>query len=122
MSANRVGMATAKALILFEVHDRLRDFGRPDWFGVDLLKLEQITYEGLVKHGVKDPALLDGLLQRIFELQRRVGFGNYGWRFRAMARCLGYARAERLRSFIVRALNIRPPETIDIAAWREEAP
>jgi hypothetical protein len=119
MSANRVGMATAKARILFEIHDHLRDLGRPDWFGVDLLKLEQTTYEGLVKHGVKDSELLNGLLQRIVELQGRVGFGNYGWRFRALARCLGYARAERLRCFIVRALNIRPPESIDLAAWRE---
>ncbi len=119
LSANRVGMATAKAHSLFEIHDRLRDFGRPDWFNVDLLKLEQITYEGLVKHGVKDAELLDGLLGRIQELQQLVGFGNYGWRFRLMARCLGYARAERVRCFIVRALKIRPPETIDMAAWRE---
>lgn len=100
------------------LHDKLRAKGRPDWFGLDLLKFEQAIYEALVRHGVKDGALLDGLLRRIFELQRRVGFGSYGWRFRLMARCLGYARAERLRCAVVRLLNIRPPETLDTQAWR----
>ncbi len=118
MSANRVGMASARARILFAIHDRLRTAGRADWFGVDLLKMEQGNYEGLVQRGVTDPALLNGMLHRIVELQRRVGFGAYGWRFRLMARCLGYARAERLRCFLVRALKIRPPETLDTAAWR----
>jgi glycosyltransferase involved in cell wall biosynthesis len=121
MSANRIGMATAKARILFEIHDRLRDRGRSDWFGEDLLKHEQITYEGMVRLGINDPELLNGLLQRIFELQRRVGFGAYGWRFRMLARCLGYARAEQFRSFVVRTLKIKPPESIDMAAWREGA-
>jgi glycosyltransferase involved in cell wall biosynthesis len=118
MSANRIGMASSRARILFEVHDRLRANGRDDWFGLDLLKTEQGNYEGLVQLGSKDPELLNGLLRRIQELQQRVGFGAYGWRFRWMARCLGYARAERLRSFIVRALKIKPPETLDTAAWR----
>ena len=97
MSANRVGMATAYARIFIRLHDRLREANRPDWFGIDLLKIEQSGYQALVKLGVKDDELLNGLLQRIFELQKRVGFGQFGWRFRLMARCLGYARAERLR-------------------------
>jgi hypothetical protein len=62
--------------------------------------------------------LLDPLLRRILELQKRVGFGQYGWRFRLMARCLGYARAERLRAFLVRRLGIKPPESLDTQAWR----
>ena len=111
-------MAAARARILIGLHDKLRAKGRPDWFGLDLLKCEQAVYEALVRHGVKDAPLLNGLLPRVFELQRRVGFGNYGWRFRLMARCLGYARAERLRCLVVRLLKIRPPETLDTQAWR----
>ncbi len=118
MSANRVGMATAYARIFIRLHDRLREANRPDWFGIDLLKIEQSGYQALVKLGVKDDELLNGLLQRIFELQKRVGFGQFGWRFRLMARCLGYARAERLRCRVVRLLKIRPPETLDTQAWR----
>jgi glycosyltransferase involved in cell wall biosynthesis len=118
MSANLVGMATARGRILNRLHDRLREAGRPDWFGLDLLKAEQAAYQALVRHRVKDAELLDGLLARILELQKRVGFGQYGWRFRLMARVLGYARAERLRCFVVRALKIKPPETLDTQAWR----
>jgi glycosyltransferase involved in cell wall biosynthesis len=118
MSAHRAGMAAARGRILIELHDKLRATGRPDWFGLDLLKFEQAIYEAMVRHDVKDGPLLDGFLQRIFELQHRVGFGNYGWRFRLMARCLGYARAERLRCLVVRLLRIRPPETLDTQAWR----
>jgi glycosyltransferase involved in cell wall biosynthesis len=118
MSANRVGMATARARILSRLHDRLREADRPDWFGLDLLKNEQGVYQGLVQLGVQDTELMDGLLRRILELQRRVGFGQFGWRFRLMARLLGYARAERLRAFMVRALKIKPPETLDTQAWR----
>lgn len=118
MSANRVGMSKARAHILINVHDRLRALGRADWFGLDLLKIEQSTYQGLVMLQVREPDLLDPLLQRIRELQKRVGFGQFGWRFRLMARCLGYARAERLRSLVVRTLKIRPPATLDTQEWR----
>ena len=118
MSANRVGMATARARILTRLHDQLRATSRPDWFGLDLLKAEQAAYQALVQQRVKDTELLDGLLGRLLELQKRVGFGQYGWRFRLMARVLGYARAERLRCFVVRALKIKPPETLDTQAWR----
>ena len=118
MSANRVGMATARARILVELHDKLRQSARPDWFGVDLLKVEQSGYQSLVQLQVDDGPLLDGLLRRIFELQQRVGFGQFGWRFRLMARTLGYARAERLRAFMVRTLKIKPPESLDTQDWR----
>ena len=59
MSANRVGMATARARILIRLHDRLREANRPDWFGLDLLKIEQGGYQALVKLGVKDDELLE---------------------------------------------------------------
>ena len=118
MSANRVGMATARAGILTGLHDKLRAKSLPDWFGLDLLKVEQAGYQALVQHRVRDADLLDGLLRRILELQKRVGFGDFGWRFRLMARVLGYARAEQLRCYMVRALKIKPPESLDTQAWR----
>jgi glycosyltransferase involved in cell wall biosynthesis len=118
MSADRVGMAATRARILVGLHDKLRAAGRGDWFGLDLLKAEQAGYQALVARRVADRALLDAVLQRIFELQKRVGFGQYGWRFRLMARCLGYARAERLRAFVVRSLGAKPPESLDTQAWR----
>ncbi|HWG41389.1 MAG TPA: glycosyltransferase [Gemmataceae bacterium] len=118
MSANRVGMAAARARILATLHDKLRERGRADWFGLDLLRSEQGTYQSLVMARVKERDILDPLLTRIRELQKRVGFGQFGWRFRLMARCLGYARAEQVRSFVVRALKIRAPETLDIQEWR----
>ena len=103
-----------------QLHDVLRERGRRDWFGRDLLEFEQGIYEGLVRLRIRDRDLLDGVLDRLRELQGREGFGKYGWRFRLMARVLGYARAERLRAFLVRLLKIRPPETIDTAAWRQK--
>ncbi|HBI45958.1 MAG TPA: hypothetical protein DDY78_24340 [Planctomycetales bacterium] len=118
MSANRAGMAMTRAGILMGLHDRLREMNRPDWFGLDLLKTEQAGYQSLVQLQVKEADLLDGLLRRILELQKRVGFGQYGWRFRLMARILGYGRAERLRAFVVRALKIKPPESLDTQEWR----
>jgi glycosyltransferase involved in cell wall biosynthesis len=118
MSANRLGMATARARTLIALHGKLRATGRDDWFGFDLLRTEQGAYQALAQLQVKDKTLLDPLLGCIRELQKRVGFGDYGWRFRLMARCLGYARAERLRSFVVRTLKIRPPQTLDTQDWR----
>jgi glycosyltransferase involved in cell wall biosynthesis len=118
MSADRVGMATTRAGILIGLHDKLREMNRPEWFGLDLLKTEQAAYQGLVQLQVKDAVLLDGLLGRILELQKRVGFGQFGWRFRLMTRLLGYGRAERLRAFVVRALKIKPPESLDTQEWR----
>jgi glycosyltransferase involved in cell wall biosynthesis len=121
MSTNRVGMTTTRAGLLIELHDLLQAASRPDWFGLDLLKLEQATYHGLVLQGVRDPRLLDGLLTRIHELQRREGFGLFGWRFRLLARLLGYARAERVRAHILRITRKKPPEALDTGAWRESA-
>jgi glycosyltransferase involved in cell wall biosynthesis len=118
MSANRIGMATARARILIAMHERLRKTDREDWFGLDLLKIEQGAYQRLVMLRVKDRQLLDPLVACIRELQKRVGFGQFGWRFRLMSRCLGYARAERLRSFVVRLLKIRPPASLDTQDWR----
>jgi len=117
-SADRSAWVRSQSRLVMELHDLLRDRGRRDWFGIDLLKFEQGAYEALVRLGIREPALLDGLLRRIKELQAREGFGNYGWRFRLMARVLGYARAEQLRAFTVRAMNIRPPQSLDTASWR----
>jgi hypothetical protein len=82
------------------------------------VQFEQGNYEALVRQGIRDRDLLDRLLGCIQELQAREGFGDYGWRFRLMAWLLGYARAERLRARVVRTLNIRPPESLDVASWR----
>jgi glycosyltransferase involved in cell wall biosynthesis len=118
-SANRRGWVRTQARLILQLHDILRERGRADWFGQALLELEQGTYEGMVAQRIDESDLLTGMLQRIQELQQRLGtFGKYGWRFRLMASVLGYARAERLRALIVRLLKIRPPETLDTAAWR----
>jgi glycosyltransferase involved in cell wall biosynthesis len=117
-SADRSAWVRSQARLLMQLHDELRQRGRRDWFGLDLLKFEQGVYEATVRMSIREPGLRDGLLQRIKELQAREGFGNYGWRFRFMARVLGYARAEQLRAFVVRAMNIRPPESLDTASWR----
>jgi glycosyltransferase involved in cell wall biosynthesis len=118
LSANRPAWVAAQARILLALHDRLVERGHPDKLALDLLKAEQGVYQGLVMLKIRERDLLDPLLARIRELQRRVGFGQFGWRFRLMARCLGYARAERLRSFLVRVLRIRPPATLDTQDWR----
>jgi hypothetical protein len=118
MSANRVGMTTARARIFIRLHDQLRAAGRPDWFGLELLKAEQVTYHYLIQFQVKAPELLEPLLKRVRELQARVGFGQYGWRFRFLARCLGYDRAERLRSWILRRWKNRPSASLDTQTWR----
>jgi glycosyltransferase involved in cell wall biosynthesis len=117
-SANRPAWIRSQARLVIQLHDVLREMGRRDWFGLDLLKFEQGMYEGLVNHHRQETELQDAMLGRIKELQAREGFGNYGWRFRLMARVLGYARAEHLRSFVVRALNIHPPQSLDTASWR----
>jgi glycosyltransferase involved in cell wall biosynthesis len=118
-SANRAGWVRSQARLLMRLHDDIRAVGRPDWYGRTLLEFEQGTYQGLVTHGIDDSRLLGGMLDRIKELQQHLGvFGAYGWRFRLMARALGYARAERLRAYLVRRLKIRPPETLDTASWR----
>jgi glycosyltransferase involved in cell wall biosynthesis len=121
MSTNRVGMTRTRARLLIDLHDILRAGARPDWFGIDLLKLEQVTYHTLVVQGVRDRELLHGLLGRIKELQRREGFGQFGWRFRVLVRMLGYARAEQLRAGIIRLVRKKPPEALDTGAWRETA-
>jgi glycosyltransferase involved in cell wall biosynthesis len=138
MSANRRRMAIIMGKILVELHDVLWERERlhscngqylrqetkvpfsPDWFGTDLLKAEQGAYQKLVMQGGHDPKLLDELLSRIMELQRREGFGQYGWRFRLMAHLLGYARAERVRSRMVKLLKKQSPQSLDTGAWREQ--
>ncbi len=117
-SADRSTWVRSQARLLVQLHDLLRASGRRDWFGLDLLKFEQGTYEVLVRLSLREPELLDGLVQRIKELQAREGFGDYGWRFRLLARILGYARAEHLRALVVKKLKIRPPESLDTASWR----
>jgi glycosyltransferase involved in cell wall biosynthesis len=117
-SADRSAWVRSQARLVLKLHERLRAAGRRDWFGLDLLKFEQGCYEALVRLRLREPELLAGLLRNIEELQAREGFGNYGWRFRLLARTLGYARAERLRGFVVRTLKIRPPEALDTASWR----
>jgi glycosyltransferase involved in cell wall biosynthesis len=121
MSTNRVGMITTRAALIMDLHDILRDVSRPDWFGLDLLKVEQATYHALVLKGVRDRDLLNGLLGRIKELQQREGFGQFGWRFRLLVRMFGYAWAEQLRAGILRLVRKQPPEALDTAAWRESA-
>lgn len=107
------------ARVLARVHNKLRDVGCSDWFGLDLLKAEQDAYQALIRSRQPEPDLLDQLLRNIRELQQRVGFGQYGWRFRLMARCLGYARAERVRCRIIRLFNIKPPASLDSRSWTE---
>jgi glycosyltransferase involved in cell wall biosynthesis len=118
-STNRPLMVTTRARLLTGLHDALKASGRRDWFGIDLLRFEQGVYQGLVLHDIQDATMLNDLLVRIQELQTREGFGAFGWRFRLMARVFGYARAERLRSWVVHRLNIRPPEELDTGAWRQ---
>jgi glycosyltransferase involved in cell wall biosynthesis len=120
-SADRAAWVRSQGRLVVQLHERLRASGRRDWFGLDLLKFEQGCYEALVGMQLREPDLEAGLLRCIKELQAREGFGNYGWRFRLLARTLGYARAERLRGFVVRTLKIRPPETLDTASWRRPA-
>jgi hypothetical protein len=119
MSANRVGMTTTRARLLVSLHDTLRHSQRPGWFGIDLLTNEQQVYQNLVALGVPEPLLLGALLERIKELQRREGFGLYGWRFRLLTRLVGYAQAERIRNRAVKMLRKKSPDSLDTAAWRE---
>lgn len=119
MSANRPNMATTRARLMIGIHDLLRDCHGGRWFGRELLESEQLTYQHLVMLGIDDRALLAELLARIEELQHREGFGAFGWRFRLLARLLGYARAERVRAGAVKFLHIRPPECLDTGNWRE---
>lgn len=117
-STDRAAWVRSQSRLVIQLHDLLRERGRRDWFGLDLLKFEQSVYQGLVNRGVREPELLGSLLRRIKELQAREGFGDFGWRFRLMARVLGYANAEYLRSLVIRKLNIQPPVTLDTASWR----
>lgn len=117
-STDRTAWVRSQSRLAIQLHDLLRERGRRDWFGLDLLKFEQSVYQGLVNRGVREPELLGGLLRRIKELQAREGFGDFGWRFRLMARLLGYANAEHLRAFVIRKFNIHPPATLDTASWR----
>jgi glycosyltransferase involved in cell wall biosynthesis len=119
MSTDRPAMAQARGRLLVALHDAIRERGRDDWFGLDLLKAEQAAYQGMVLHRVDDRPLLDALLARIQELQKREGFGLFGWRFRLLTRLVGYAWAERIRAALVRGLNRRPVPSLDTGAWRD---
>jgi glycosyltransferase involved in cell wall biosynthesis len=119
MSTDRLGMDATRARLLVGLYDTLSARGRPDWFGIDLLRSLQWSYYSLVLKGEKDRKLLDEVLSRIFALQKREGFGGFGWRFRLMARVLGYARAERLRAFVIRLLGRKPKPTLDTEDWRD---
>jgi glycosyltransferase involved in cell wall biosynthesis len=119
LSTRRSETLLTRARKLIEVHDELRDGPRPDWFGIDLLRAEKEAYYGLLLRKLGDAGLRRRLLQRIGELERREGPAFGGWRFRALTRLVGYALAERLRVGVVRLLQIRPPETLDTAAWRQ---
>jgi glycosyltransferase involved in cell wall biosynthesis len=122
LSANRPLMTSTRARLLIALHDVLRLRGRPDWFGLDLLKVEQGSFQQIMMQDNRQPQLLKELLPRIKELQRLVGFGQFGWRFQLMTWFLGYAAAERLRSRVVKLLGIRPPESLDTGVWREQSP
>jgi glycosyltransferase involved in cell wall biosynthesis len=119
MSTARRAMQATRARLLVRTHDALRDRGRPDWFGLPLLRAEQDIYQRLVLLGGEEE-LTAQLLPRIKELQGRVGFGGYGWRFRLLTLLVGYAAAERLRARVVKLLKVRPPESLDTGAWREQ--
>jgi glycosyltransferase involved in cell wall biosynthesis len=119
MSSNRQRMAKTRARILIPLHDLLREKGRRDWFGPDLLKSEQDTFHGLIRLDQDEPELKQQLLVRIKELQRREGNGQNGWRFHMMTRLVGYERAERIRCGMVKLLKIRHRQTLDTGAWRE---
>ena len=56
-------MASARAASSSHCTTSSAQTGRPDWFGLDLLKIEQSAYQALVQSGVKDADLLDGLLR-----------------------------------------------------------
>jgi glycosyltransferase involved in cell wall biosynthesis len=118
-SADRSAWMLSQGRLTVQLHDALRALGRRDWFGRSLLEFEQGIYESMVQGRIADNDLMQGLLARIKELQAREGFGKYSWRFRLLARVFGYAAAERLRAFLVRLLKLRPPETLDTAAWRQ---
>lgn len=118
-SAKREIMTVTRARLLIRLHDTLRTRGRADWFGIDLLKAEQGAYQALIFMDVGGSELRDQLLESIRELQRREGFGCYSWRFRLLTRLLGYARAEQIRSSVIRWLGKKPQETLDTGAWRE---
>ncbi|MGH7223717.1 MAG: glycosyltransferase family 2 protein [Gemmataceae bacterium] len=115
-TSNQLGTALTWGRVLTTIHDKLRDAGRADWFGLELLKAEQGAYQTLIQMQVQDAHLLASLLARIRELQKRVGFGQYGWRFRLMARCLGYARAERIRGRVVRLRTKKVSDSRDPSA------
>ena len=119
MSTQRSSILLQRTTKLIELHDELRGGPRPDWFGIDLLRAEKGCYHRLLLAGLGDPGLRRQLLTRIRELERRTGPAFGGWRFRALTRLVGYALAERLRVGVVRLLDIRPPETVDTAAWRQ---
>lgn len=119
MSANRIGMMVTRTRLLNGLHDMVRDRGRADWFGVDLLRAEQGCYQALVMLGAGDAELREQLLRRIRELQGVYGFGQFGWRFRLLSFLVGYAQAERIRAGLVKWLGRKPPESLDTGAWRD---
>jgi glycosyltransferase involved in cell wall biosynthesis len=121
MSTKRQQMNRSRAHLLIGLHDAIQPRNRPDWYGPELLGCMQRDYHGLVMHETDDPVARTGLLDRIRIMQRHLGtFGEFGWRFRLMARVLGYANAEALRCWVVRRLGRKPVESLDTESWREQ--
>lgn len=122
LSTQRRTLILTRARLLIGMHDTLRQTGQRQWFGRDLLGAEQGAYHALVRAGVHETELRHGLLMRIKELQKQVGFGPCGWRFRLLALLAGYAVAERIRSRLITLLKRPSPRSLDVAAWRESSP
>lgn len=109
MSTNKPAMADAVSRLLVALHDRLRDGPRRDWFGVDLLGMEQRAYFYLLAYRNGDRERVDGLAARIRELQRAVGVAfPAGGRFARLVALIGYPAAARARlAYYTKVLRIR---------------
>jgi glycosyltransferase involved in cell wall biosynthesis len=97
MARSTKKMATSIARILVKLHDQIRETGRRDWFGVELLGALQRAYSGLCHNGIDDPTLKKELNSRMRGLEALVGIGPISGRFRYLVKLLGYSRAEAVR-------------------------
>ena len=102
MARNAPRMALALAASVVKLHDLIRDTGRADWFGVDLLGCEQRAYTRMLRCGVEERQFKTNLQRRMRELERLVGIGPVPGRFRYLVRMLGYPRAEAVRTLVSR--------------------
>jgi len=94
---NTKKMAMSIAYISVKLHDRIKETGRREWYGVELLGALQRAYSGLCLNGIDDPTLKKELNSRLRGLERLVGIGPVAGRFRYLAKLLGYSRAEAVR-------------------------